>query len=98
MYFVGLDLAWGDRNPTGVAVLDESGALCHATSVRSDEEIVAFIVLQPGDDATPAELLAWAAERLADHKVPQRVILIDELPRNQIGKVLRRELQRRLSP
>src|SRR5579875_244612 len=50
MHFVGLDLAWGARNPTGVAVLDESGALCHATSVRSDEEIVASIrAAVPGD-------------------------------------------------
>jgi acyl-CoA synthetase (AMP-forming)/AMP-acid ligase II len=79
-----------------VSVLDAS--VVGATNESGDEEIVAFIVLQPGDDATPAELLAWAAERLADHKVPQRVILVDELPRNQIGKVLRRELQRRLSP
>ncbi|HWC23045.1 MAG TPA: DUF429 domain-containing protein [Flexivirga sp.] len=42
MHFVGLDLAWGLRNPTGVAVLDESGALCHASAVRTDDEIVAL--------------------------------------------------------
>jgi acyl-CoA synthetase (AMP-forming)/AMP-acid ligase II len=79
-----------------VSVLDAS--VVGVTNEAGDEEIVAFIVLRPGDDATPAELLAWAGDRLADHKVPQRVIVIDELPRNQIGKVLRRELQRRLSP
>lgn len=43
MHFVGLDLAWGVRNPTGVAVLDETGLLCHAGAVRTDEEIVAAV-------------------------------------------------------
>ncbi|WP_460599861.1 DUF429 domain-containing protein [Flexivirga lutea] len=40
MHFVGLDLAWGTKNPTGVAVLDDSGTLRHASTVRTDEEIV----------------------------------------------------------
>lgn len=78
-----------------VSVLDAS--VVGAPNEAGDEEIVAFVVLNPGDDATPEELLAWAAERLADHKVPQRVVVIDELPRNQLGKVLRRELRRRVS-
>lgn len=39
MYFVGIDLAWGERGPTGLAVLDESGRLVHLSSVRTDEEI-----------------------------------------------------------
>lgn len=50
MHFVGLDLAWGLKNPTGVAVLDESGALCHASAVRTDDEIVALVrSAAPGD-------------------------------------------------
>lgn len=43
MHYVGVDLAWVTRNPTGVAVLDESGALCHASAVRTDDEIVAAV-------------------------------------------------------
>ncbi|MBB2892683.1 DUF429 domain-containing protein [Flexivirga oryzae] len=43
MHFVGLDLAWGVRNPTGVAVLDDTGALRHVAAVRTDEEIVAHV-------------------------------------------------------
>lgn len=39
MHFVGVDLAWGDRKPTGLAVLDEDGHLLHVSAVRSDEEI-----------------------------------------------------------
>ena len=39
MHFVGIDLAWGDRQPTGLAVLDEDARLLHVSAVRTDEEI-----------------------------------------------------------
>jgi predicted RNase H-like nuclease len=39
MHFVGVDLAWGDRQPTGLAVLDEDANLLHISTVRTDEEI-----------------------------------------------------------
>ncbi len=40
MYFVGVDLAWGERNPTGVAALDADGVLCHVGSAVTDEDIL----------------------------------------------------------
>lgn len=40
MHFVGVDLAWGDRRPTGLAVLDEDGQLVSVATVNSDDEIV----------------------------------------------------------
>jgi predicted RNase H-like nuclease len=42
---IGIDLAWGTRAPTGIAVLDPQGRLVELVSVRSDEEIDA--VLEP---------------------------------------------------
>lgn len=59
-----------------------------------NETIVAFVVLHPDDDATTDEILQWARERLADYKVPERVVVVDALPRNAVGKVLKRELKR----
>lgn len=59
-----------------------------------DEIVVAFVVLHPDEDATPDEILGWAAERLARFKVPERLLLVDSLPRNAVGKVLKRELRR----
>lgn len=41
MHFVGLDLAWGERNPTGVAVLDDHGRLVHLAAARDDATILA---------------------------------------------------------
>ncbi|PWJ24262.1 putative RNase H-like nuclease [Branchiibius hedensis] len=43
MHFIGIDLAWGERNPSGVAVLDEAGALVHLSAARTDDEIVEAI-------------------------------------------------------
>ncbi|KMO67909.1 bifunctional ribonuclease/(p)ppGpp synthase [Mycolicibacterium chlorophenolicum] len=39
MYFVGLDLAWGQRKPTGVAVVDDGGRLVAASAVTDDASI-----------------------------------------------------------
>ena len=43
MHFIGVDLAWGVRRPTGLAVLDEDGRLLHVSAARSDDEIVAAL-------------------------------------------------------
>ncbi len=43
MHFVGVDLAWADRNPTGLAVLDAEGRLVHVSAARTDDDIVATL-------------------------------------------------------
>jgi malonyl-CoA/methylmalonyl-CoA synthetase len=59
----------------------------------SDEwgEVVTAVVVADGALDTDA-LLAFAAEQLAPYKRPRVVRLVDELPRNALGKVLRHEL------
>ena len=39
MHFAGIDLAWGERQPTGLAVLDADARLLHVATVRTDDEI-----------------------------------------------------------
>ena len=39
MHYVGVDLAWGERKPTGLAVLNDGGRLLHVSTVRTDDEI-----------------------------------------------------------
>ena len=41
VYFVGVDLAWGQRNPTGVAVLDADGVLQHVGAAGADDDVLA---------------------------------------------------------
>jgi acyl-CoA synthetase (AMP-forming)/AMP-acid ligase II len=43
-------------------------------------------------------LITWARDRLANYKVPRRVEVVDELPRNASGKVLKRELRQHFAP
>ena len=39
MYFVGVDLAWGERKPTGIAVVDDTGRLVHIGGAQDDASI-----------------------------------------------------------
>lgn len=58
------------------------------------EEPAAVVHLAPGASASEAELQAWVRERLANFKVPVRVLFCEEtLPRNANGKILKRELK-----
>ncbi|GAA4259763.1 class I adenylate-forming enzyme family protein [Dietzia aurantiaca] len=57
------------------------------------ERIEAFVVLGPGADVSPDELCAWVREGLRSTRVPSFVHFRDELPYNEMGKLLRRELR-----
>jgi fatty-acyl-CoA synthase len=57
------------------------------------EAIVAVVVLNA--PATPDELMSFARSRLAGHKAPKAVHVVDELPKNPSGKLLKRELRER---
>jgi malonyl-CoA/methylmalonyl-CoA synthetase len=60
------------------------------------ERIVAFVVAAPGGDAPrPEELQDHVARLLAPHKRPREVRLVEALPRNAMGKVLKRDLAAR---
>ncbi len=53
------------------------------------EDIAAAAVLREGMEATPRELQAFAAERLADFKVPRKILLMDDIPKGPTGKLQR---------
>lgn len=55
-------------------------------------EIVAAAVVPDGEGLSERQVRAWCAERLVDYCVPARVIFVEQLPRNTMGKVLKREL------
>lgn len=57
------------------------------------EAVVAIVVARPGADVDAAELTAHARERLAPFKVPKAFALVDQLPKNPSGKLLKRELR-----
>jgi fatty-acyl-CoA synthase len=56
------------------------------------QALVAHVVLRKGASAGEDELRAHVKKHLAGYKVPREVVFHDELPRNETGKVLKREL------
>jgi len=61
------------------------------------EEPMAIVVLKEGQQATPEELMEHCRANLASYKRPRSVVFVDSLPRNPLGKVLKRELRRKYS-
>jgi long-chain acyl-CoA synthetase len=72
---------------------------CAVIGVPDDttgERVKAFVVLKPGESATPEEIVAWCRDPdqgLTGYRVPKEVEFREELPETLIGKVLRRVLQ-----
>ena len=62
------------------------------------ERVVACVVRHANGPACDAAALrAFAKERMAAYKVPKQVVIMRELPRNALGKVVKLELVKRLS-
>jgi acyl-CoA synthetase (AMP-forming)/AMP-acid ligase II len=60
------------------------------------EEVGAAIVLREGQSANEQEIRAFASGRLADFKVPRRIIILDEIPKDATGKMQRIGLAEKL--
>jgi long-chain acyl-CoA synthetase len=55
------------------------------------ESVVAAVVLAEGAKGIDLEAVrAWCAQRLARYAIPRRLVVLPDLPRSQVGKVLRR--------
>jgi predicted RNase H-like nuclease len=54
MYFVGLDLAWGEKSQTGIAVIDPDGRLMHVGAAQDDASIEDAIAPYVGDECLVA--------------------------------------------
>ncbi|MFC4294780.1 fatty acid--CoA ligase [Novosphingobium tardum] len=57
------------------------------------EAVKACVVPKPGHAVDPASVIAWTRERIAGFKVPKSIDVIDALPRNPTGKIMRRSLR-----
>ncbi|BBY85273.1 acyl-CoA synthetase [Mycolicibacterium tokaiense] len=102
LFVVGRDdemIVSGGENVYPIEVektLTNHPAVAEASVIGVDDEtygqrLVAFVVLR--DEAPVEDLKQHVRDNLANYKVPRQVTVLDELPRNNTGKVLRRELQ-----
>jgi acyl-CoA synthetase (AMP-forming)/AMP-acid ligase II len=60
---------------------------------RWGESVKAVVALQPGAGVTELELTDWCRGRIADYKRPRSVDFVSELPRDQAGKLLKRQIR-----
>ena len=79
-------------------VLEQHPAVSEAAvaglpSARWGEEVAAWVVPSPGARTDPADLMAHTRTRLAAYKCPKQVFIVGSLPRNSLGKILRRSLR-----
>ena len=57
------------------------------------EAVKAIVVAKPGHSIDPADIIRFARERIAAFKAPKSIDVIETLPRNPSGKILRRQLR-----
>ena len=74
----------------------EDAAVVGLPSDHSGEEVVAAIVVAPGQEIDVEAVREFARGILTPYKVPRRIYVVDELPKSLIGKVLRRQVRDRL--
>jgi acyl-CoA synthetase (AMP-forming)/AMP-acid ligase II len=70
-------------------------AVVAVPDTRMGEVGYAFVVARPDAELDTQELLAWCKPRMANYKVPRFVEILDELPLNATGKIVKYELRER---
>jgi acyl-CoA synthetase (AMP-forming)/AMP-acid ligase II len=60
------------------------------------EDVAAWVVLR--DDTSVEDVRAFVSGRLADYKVPRRITVVEVLPRNESGKVVKSRLEPGVDP
>ncbi len=71
----------------------EEAAVIGVPDVEWGQEPRAVVVLKKGESATPEEMMEYCRSKLAGFKRPRSVVFIDSLPRNPMGKLLRKKLR-----
>jgi len=58
------------------------------------ENIKAFVTLKPGQEATEGEMIEYCKTRLTNFFLPKEVVILPALPKNLVGKILKKELRK----
>jgi len=88
------------REVEDVLMMHPAVAECAVVGVKDPkwvEAVTAVVALKPGKTVTEQELIAFAAERIASYKKPQRVVFVDAIPKTAVGKLNRKAVRERLA-
>ena len=66
--------------------------VCGVPDPELGQLVAAVVVTVDGEDVDPDDLRAFAAERLAPYKLPERIVFAGDLPYSNFGKVSRQAL------
>lgn len=58
------------------------------------ERVCAALILHSGEMLTLNEIRTWGKEKFAPYKVPSRILILESLPRNPLGKITKPALRR----
>lgn len=80
-------------------VLEENPAIAQAIAVGAEDEVsgevvVAFVQLEPHQQATEEQLQEFCKGKLSGLKIPKHIVIVDDYPKSETGKILRRELRK----
>ena len=81
----------------GTLLTHEKIAECAVVGMEDEtwgEAVTAFVALKPGQNLSLPELKAWCETRMSPYKIPKSLRLLQSLPRNAMGKVVKPDLKR----
>ena len=73
----------------------QQAAVIGVPDARLGEVGMAFVVPTPGVDVSGPDIVSWCRDQMANYKVPRAVEVVDELPLNATGKVMKELLRER---
>jgi acyl-CoA synthetase (AMP-forming)/AMP-acid ligase II len=81
----------------GMPAIQESAVVGLPNPRTGDEDVCAVVVPRAGQNVTLADIKAFLREKdVAAYKVPRKLVVFDSLPRNALGKVIKREIRERV--
>jgi HIP---CoA ligase len=73
----------------------QQAAVIGVPDERLGEVGMAFVIAKPSSTVTPDDIIAWSRDEMANYKVPRAVEILDQLPLNATGKVMKDVLRQR---
>ena len=73
----------------------ESAAFGVKSAEYGEDEVMAAVVLKPGQTLAPEELVDFCRERMADFMIPRFIDFVDKLPKSEVHRIMKRFLKDR---